>query len=108
MLIPFMNSVYLASFLIFFKHKESEFSFHTLQYMILCLNGFIAAVCPRQSLPGNCGGSYCYGSIYQGRNHLLPLLSVNFCFWVGRGRDFSFLGDVRSILNDFHSPFHAP
>jgi len=59
--------------------------------MILCLNESVAVVCPWQPLPRNCGGSYCYGSIYQGKNNLL--LSI---FVLGK---FGFFG------NNFHSLF---
>jgi len=51
-------------------------------------------VCPWKPLPGNCGGSYCHGSIYQGKNDLLPPLFV-------LGMLGFFLGD------DFHSLFDA-
>jgi hypothetical protein len=67
----------------FIQNKGKEL----LQYTIICFNGFIAAVRPRKPLPRNCGRSYCYGSIYQGRNNL-PLLSVNFSFLGGKEKGY--------------------
>jgi len=51
--------------------------------MIFGLNESVTVMCPWQPLPRNCGGSYCYGSIYQGKTNLLLPFSVLGMFFVG-------------------------